>query len=61
VSIAAIPVAAERVRPLYDRTTMLALAALTLFTSVAIVIGAFLRLAHKPGAAAVNGSRDASN
>jgi CubicO group peptidase (beta-lactamase class C family) len=50
VSIAAIPVAAERVRPLYDRTTMLALAALTLFTSVAIVIGAFLRLAHKPGA-----------
>jgi CubicO group peptidase (beta-lactamase class C family) len=50
VHIAAIPVALERVRPLYNRTPMLALAALTLLGSVAIVIGAFLRLAHKPAA-----------
>jgi hypothetical protein len=48
--ISMIHVAFERVSAIYSRSTILALAGLTFFTAVAIVLGALLRVAHDPAA-----------
>jgi CubicO group peptidase (beta-lactamase class C family) len=50
--IAVIPIAFERVTPLYSRKMFFVLAALTLLSAAGIALGGFLRLAHKPAASA---------
>jgi CubicO group peptidase (beta-lactamase class C family) len=50
--IAVVPIAFERVTPLYSRNTLALLAVLALLTSAGVALGGFSRLAHKPAASA---------
>ncbi|HUL82019.1 MAG TPA: serine hydrolase domain-containing protein [Gammaproteobacteria bacterium] len=50
--VALIPIAFERVTPLYSRNTLFVLAGLVLLASAGAALGGFSRLVHKPAASA---------